>query len=241
MAESENPKESLRDHLRKRDILGSSTFKQTHLYASLSGVQRVFKKFYNLEELPFVHNNELKILQRQKLEPTYPYAYMSINAIGIPDGSLPGGALTRHGTGFQVSTANSTITKHYFFPIQIQLEFHYVTNDTLDAILFINKALMFINTKKLSFRLTVKEVSGIVGIIADTTEIQLPRADKDNEVDPEGHDIVLNYRVNTWNGVSRQVAKVNNAGNIEFGAMIVNGDGDVIDEEITTIQTADKS
>lgn len=241
MEESTNPSETLRERLRKRDILGSATFKQTHLYGSLSGVQRVFKKFFNLEELPFVHNNELKIMQRQKLNPEYPYAYMSINALGNPDGALNGATIARHGTGFSLNGANATLDKHYLFPVLVQLEFHYITNDTLDALLFMNKALAMMNTKKLSFRLTAKGVSGVVGIISDTTEIQLPRADKDNEIDPESHDIVLNYRVSTWNGVSRAVAKVNNAGLIEFGAIIETADGTIVDEETTTIQTADKS
>ena len=241
MVESENPKETLRDHLRKRDILGSATFKQTHMYASFQGVQRVFKKFFNIKELPFVHNNELKILQRQKLQPSYPYAYMSVNAIGLPEGGLNGATLGRHGTGMSLSQANATLTKHYMFPISVQLEFHYITDNTLDALLFMNKALLLMNTKKLSFRLTVNGVSGVVGIICDNTEIQLPRADKDNEVDPEGHDIALNYRIATWTGVSREVAKVNNAGIIDFGAVVVNANGDVVDEEDTTIQTADKA
>lgn len=241
MEETQNPSETLRDRLRKRDILGSSTFKQTHLYGSLSGVQRVFKKFFNLEELPFVHNNELKILQRQKFIPSYPYAYMSINAIGNPEGSLNGATLGRHGTGSSFNQANATLTKHYLFPVLIQLEFHYITNDTLDAIFFMNKALALSNTKKLSFRLTAKGVSGVVGIISDTTEIQLPRADKENEIDPESHDIVLNYRISTWNGVSREVAKVNNNGDITFGAVIETADGTIVDEETVTLQTADKS
>ena len=241
MSESENPKESLRDQLRKRDMIGSSTFKQTHLYGSFQGVQRAFKKFFDLQELPFVHNNELKMMQRQKFEPSYLYAYMSVTAIGIPEGAMNGATLARHSAGFQVDGSNSTITKFFFFPIQVQLEFHYVTNDTLDAILFINKALLMINAKKFSFRLKANGVSGVVGITTDTTEVQLPRADKENEDDPESHDLVLNFRVNTWNGVSRKVAKVNNDGKIEMNAVIVDGDGNISDEESTEITTADRA
>lgn len=239
--ESENPKESLRDHLRKRDILGSSTFKQTQMYASFQGVQRVFKKFFGLKDLPFVHNNELKMMQRQQIEPSYPYAYMSVTSIGIPDGAMPGAALARHGAGFSIDTSNSTVQKHFYFQIQIQLEFHYVTNDTLDALLFMNKALLLINAKKFSFRLKTNGVSGIVGITTDTPELQLPRADKENEDDPEAHDLVMNFRVATWTGLSRAVAKVNNDGLITFAAMVANADGEVVDEEVSEIITADRS
>lgn len=235
----ENP--TLAAAMRQKDLLGTTAFKQTHLFASFAGIRRVFKRFFKLEELPFVHNNDLKIMQRAKFEPTYPYAYVSITSMGISENNIDVARVRRHGGGHTVTEANSTLTKHYFFPITLKLELHYITDSFIDAIQFISEALILSQTKVLTFTLKTGHVQGFVTITAESKDLQLPRADKENEVDPESFDIVLNFSVDTWTGVSRETAKVNNRGEVEMNVNIAT-DADtlqIIDSETSIIQTAD--
>lgn len=238
----DEPRQLLKDHFRRRDLLGNVKFKQTHLYASFYGIRQAFKKFFKVTDLPFVHNNEVKIMQRQDFEPTYPYSYISVNSIGNSQDHMTPATLRRHGVGHSVSLSNATVTKHYYFPIDITLEMHYVTNDTLDAFRFMSEALVLISAKALSFSLTNSDgVKGFVTIKADTQQIELPKADKENEADPETHDIVLTFTVSSWTGTSKEVAKINNDGKITFDAIIMSHTGEQIDEEVTEIVTADRT
>jgi len=234
-------KQDLREEMRKRDLLGNQSFKQTHLYASFHGIRTAFKNFFKIKELPFVHNNDVKQMLRNHFEPVYPYAYISFTSLGNAESHMLSPTLRRHSTGISRSDKNSTITKHYMFPITLKYEFHYVTNDYTDVIRFISQALLLTDAKSMNIRVTSDLVSSFVDIKADTKEISIPRADKSSESDPEGFDITLSFTSNTWTGVSKEVAKVNNLGIFEMGAIIVNENGDVIDEETTTIQTADHS
>lgn len=232
----EQPRSLMRDQFKKKDLLGNISFKQSHLYATFFGVRQAFKKFLKIDELPFVHNNDVKMMQRQKFEPSYPYAYVSVNGIGYAQDHMSASTIRRHGLGHAVNMANATLTKHYFFPISLTVELHYITNDTLDAMRYISEAIILISSKALSFRLTQSGISGVVGIKADTQEIPLPRADKENEADPETHDIVLSFTVSSWTGVSKEVAKINNDGRIIFDAIVVNHNGVTVDEETSVIE-----
>lgn len=235
----ENP--SILSALRQKDLLGTTEFKQTHLFASFAGIRRVFKRFFKLKELPFVHSNDVKVLQRGKFEPSYPYAYVSITSMGISENSVDAARIRRHGGGHTCNTANSTLTKHYFFPITLKIELHFITDDFLKAIQFMSEALILSTTKVLTFTLRTGSVEGFVTITPETKDLQLPRADKENEVDPESFDIVCNFSIDTWTGVSRETAKVNNAGEVELNVHIAT-DADtlqIIDSETSIIKTAD--
>jgi hypothetical protein len=234
-------KQDMREEMRRKDLLGNQAFKQTHLYASFHGIRKAFKNFFKVKELPFVHNNDVKQMLRGQFEPTYPYAYISFTSIGNAENHLLSPTIRRHSAGMSLSDKNSTITKHYMFPITLRYEFHYVTNDYTDVIRFISQALILTDAKSMNIRVTSDAVSSFVDIKADTKEITIPRADKDAENDPEGFDIQIAFTSNTWTGVSKEVAKVNNLGIFEMGAIIVTPDGAITDEEYTEIQTADHS
>lgn len=235
----ENP--SILSALRQKDLLGTTEFKQTHLFASFAGIRRVFKRFFKLKELPFVHSNDVKVMQRAKFEPSYPYAYVSITSMGISENNIDVARVRRHGGGHTVHLANSTLTKHYFFPITLKVELHFITDDFLKAIQFMSEALILSQTKVLTFTLRTGDVEGFVTITPETKDLQLPRADKENEVDPESFDIVCNFSIDTWTGVSRETAKVNNNGEVELNVSIVTDSEtlQVIDEETSYIKTAD--
>jgi hypothetical protein len=237
--EQENP--SILSALRRKDLLGTTEFKQTHLFASFAGIRKVFKRFFKLSELPFVHSNDVKVLQRGKFEPSYPYAYVSITSMGISENNVDVARIRRHGGGHTVHQANSTLTKHYFFPITLKVELHFITDDFLKAIQFMSEALILSQTKVLTFTLRTGDVEGFVTITPESKDLQLPRADKENEVDPESFDIVCNFSIDTWTGVSRETAKVNNNGEVELNVSIAT-DADtlqIIDTETSHIKTAD--
>lgn len=230
----------LREQMRQRDLLGNTSFKQTHLYASFYGIRSSFLKFFKLKELPFVHDNDVKKMLRAQVNPSYPYAYVSFTSIGNTQQHLLSPTLRRHGTGMSLPDKNSTITKHYMFPVTLNFEFHYVTNDYTDVIRFISQALVLISSKSMNMRVVSESVSSFVEIKSDQTDIAIPRADKDAENDPEGFDLTITFTAQTWTGVSREVSKVNNEGRYEMGAIVVNPDGAIVDEEYTVITPAVK-
>lgn len=232
-------REKMRDVLKSRDLLGKQNFKQTHLFTSFAAIRASFKKYFKLEDLPFVHNNDAKMMQRAKFEPSYPYAYVSVNSIAKTEQHLLSPTLRRRGTGDVRDGSNSQITRLHYFPIILRYEFHYITNDYFDAIRFIGECLILMDTKALNVRINSGKASSFLDIVMDTKEIAIPRADKENEADPESFDLVVSCYSNTWTGVERQIAKVNNRGEVEFNAVVVNPDGTVTDEEISILQTAD--
>lgn len=231
-------REKLRDVLKSRDLLGNQSFKQTHLFTAFAAIRASFKRYFKLKDLPFVHNNDVKLLLRSTLEPTFPYAYISMNSIAKTEAHLLSPTLRRRGTGDVLDGSNSTLTRLHYFPIQVHYELHYVTNDYMDAIRFIGEALILMDSKALNVRITTGNASSFLDINMDTKEITIPRADKENEADPEGFDLVIACTSNTWTGVEKKLSKVNNRGEVEFNAVVVNPDGNVTDAEISILQTA---
>jgi hypothetical protein len=231
-------REKLRDALKSRDLLGNQSFKQTHLFTSFAAIRASFKRYFKLQDLPFVHNNDVKQLLRSKMEPSFPYAYVSVNSIAKTEAHLLSPTIRRRGVGDVLDGSNSQITRLHYFPIQLRYEFHYITNDYVDAIRFIGEALILIDSKALNVRITSGKASSFVDIVMDTKEIAIPRADKENEVDPEGFDLTFSCTSNTWTGVEKQISKINNRGEVTFNAVVVNPDGNVTDEEISILQTA---
>lgn len=231
------PKPTMAEAMRKKDLLGTTEFKNTHLFASLHGIQQVFKRFFKIKDLPFIHSNDVKTFQRNKFEPTYPYSYVSVTSMGITEGSVDPTRIRRHGIMQTVHQANSTLSNHYYFPITLQLEFHFLTNDFLKAITFMSEALIISQTKTLNFELKTGPVKGFVTIMAESKDIPLPRSDRESESEPEAFDIAINFTVYTWTGVSREIAKVNNNGDIELNMAISVDMENITDEESSIIRT----
>ncbi|AFH14594.1 hypothetical protein LU11_gp063 [Pseudomonas phage Lu11] len=230
---------SLRAAMRERDLFGNHSFKQTHLHLSFAAIRASLKKFFKLKDLPFVHNNDVKQIMRASAQPEYPYAYVSMTSIAKTEGGMSGPTLRRRGVGHVVDGSNSTLTSLHYFPVTLQYEFHYVTNDYFDAIRFIGEALILFDSKVLNVKIKSGLPSSFLDITTDTKEIQLPRADKDNEAEPEAFDLVINCHTSTWTGIERKISKVNNRGEVEFNSLIVDHEGNVVDEETSIIQTAD--
>lgn len=232
-------REKMRDAMKSRDLLGNQKFKQTHLFTAFAAIRASLKRYFKLEDLPFVHNNDAKMMQRSKMEPTYPYAYVSMNSIAKQEAHLLSPTIRRRGSGDVRDGSNSQITRLHYFPVIIRYEFHYITNDYFDAMRFIGEALILMESKALNVRITTGSASSFLDIVMDSKEIAIPRADKENEADPESFDLVLSCYSNTWTGVEKKIAKINNRGEVEFNAVVVNPDGNVTDEEISILQTAD--
>jgi hypothetical protein len=230
--------EKFRDVLKSRDLLGNQSFKQTHLFTSFAAIRASFKRYFKLEDLPFVHNNDAKMVQRSKLVPTYPYAYVSVNSIAKTEAHLLSTTIRRRGSGDVLDGSNSQITRLHYFPITLRYELHYITNDYFDAIRFIGECLILVDSKALNVRITSGKASSFLDIVLDSKEIAIPRADKENEADPESFDLVVSCYSNTWTGVEKKISKINNRGEVEFNAVVVNPDGTVTDEEISILQTA---
>jgi hypothetical protein len=232
-------REKIRDAMIRRDLLGRSSFKQTHLFASFAGIRASFQKFFRIKEIPFVHNNDVKQMLRAKMEPSYPYAYVSMNSIAKSEAHLLTPTIKRRGVGHMVDGSNSQLTRLHYFPVTVRYEFHYVTNDYFDAIRFIGEALILFESKVLNVQVTSGNVTSKLTIKADNPEVQIPRADKDNEAEPEAFDLVISCSSETWTGIEKKISKVNNRGEVTFHAVVVNPDGNVVDEETSVLQTAD--
>uniref|UniRef100_A0AB39CEG6 Uncharacterized protein n=1 Tax=Pseudomonas phage HRDY3 TaxID=3236930 RepID=A0AB39CEG6_9VIRU len=232
-------REKIRDAMKRRDLLGNLDFSQTHLFASFAGIRASFRKFFRIKEIPFVHNNDVKQMIRAKMEPSYPYSYVSMTSIAKSEAHMLSPTLRRRGTGHVLDGSNSTLTRLHYFPITLHYEFHYVTNDYFDAIRFIGEALIMFESKVLNVQVTSGNVTSKLTIKADNPEIQIPRADKENEADPEAFDLVITCTSETWTGVEKKISKVNNAGAVTFHAVVVNPDGAIVDEETSVLTTAD--
>ena len=228
----------IREAMKERDLLGNLSFKQTHLFTAFAAIRASFKKYFKLQDLPFVHNNDVKQMLRQKMTPSYPYAYVSMTSIAKTEAHLLSPTVRRRGIGDVLNGSNSTITRLHYFPITVHYEMHYVTNDYMDAIRFIGEALILFDSKALNVRIRTGNASSFLEIKIDNPEIQIPRADKENEAEPEAFDLVLTCTSTTWTGVEKQISKINNRGEVEFNAVVVNPDGTVTDEELTVIATA---
>ena len=225
--------------IKDRDLLGVQSFKQTHLYTSFAAIKASLRRYFKIKDLPFVHNNDVKQILRQSMKPEYPYAYVSMTSIAKTESSMNSPVLRRRGQGYVGNTANASLVKLHYFPITLRYEFHYVTNDYRDAIRFIGEALILFDAKVLNVRIRSGNASSFVTIKLDSPEIQIPRADKDNEAEPEAFDLVMTCTSDTHTGTEKQISKVNNAGTVVFHGVVVNNDGEVVDEEETEIHSAD--
>lgn len=228
----------------KKDLLGATRDKKSRLHGTLYGVRRELKRRFKITEMPFVHSNDAKVFQRQRMVPSFPWAYVSVNTVGLNEQSINPNTAARHSVGHSFARGdqgNATISKHYMFPIIIGMEMHFITDDYMTAMAFIDTALIIATSNKMNFKMKMLGVENYVRITPESREFTLPRSDKENEQDPEGFDIVFNFRVETWTGVTKEVAKINNMGEVELGAIVVDHEGNVLEEETTIIQTADMS
>ena len=211
--------------MKNRDLLGGKVDKGTHFFATLVGVKTALSRFLDVPDFPIVHNNDKKLYLRKnpQEEQKYPYAYASISSIGLIEERQNAKTVRRHGLAHNINGTNASVDKYYIFPVKFSLDFHYIVDDFADASKFILKALVLLGTEAMNFRLRTGGKDSLpwtVRIVMESKEIQFPLADKDLESDPEGHDITLSFVIETYHGVVRQTAKINNEGKVHVGAHV---------------------
>lgn len=206
-----------------KDNIDTIVDKNSSAYLSLVAFREAAKRFFGIDKLPLIQTQDVK-RELKKLQDAgnasdqlkiYPFAYFSIQRIGIVRDHVATKTISRSGRGFSLDEIeNSLIKKAYLFPSQITVELHYVTNDIIRAIDFSTRALLVAATGKMNSRVEQDGASWIVGIEFSDYAIDIPRADKELEEDPEGFDLALNCIINTNLGVMRPVAKINNRGEV---------------------------
>lgn len=214
------------------DLLGGSIDKSSHFFASLVGVKEALRRQLQLPDFPVIHNNDKKIYMRKQGDAaTYPHVYASISTIALKEDAQNPKTIRRHGISHAINGTNSTVDKYYVFPIKFDIELHYVVDDFSKAANFILRSLVLLGTEAMNFRIRLHEggLPWFVRVTMPSRDIAFPLADKDMESDPEGHDIVLNFSIETYHGVVRETAKINNEGKIHINPMLVNG-GEVEDD-----------
>lgn len=216
----------------KHDLLGGNVEKGTFFFTTLVGMKQALKKALPQlpKDFPIIHNNDKKIFLRKRSDPSFPYAFASISNISLKEDAQNSKAVRRHGIAHAVNGTNSTVDKYYIFPIKFDIELHFVVDDFSKAAKFILDALVVLGAEVMSFKVSLSGgLPWIVRISSTTKEIAFPLADKDLESDPEGHDIVITFTVESYHGVVRETAKINNAGaiQIQISDMNINDDGSV--------------
>lgn len=207
----------------KFDLLGKNIDKNTPFFTGLLGAHSAIKRFFGFKDipLPIIQNNNVKAVLRQNIGPDnnsgdhYPYAYLSMTNFEMIVDEQANKTVRRHGQGFRDNGTNSTIAKFYGFPINVTLELHFVTNDIFEAVKFGLKSLTLLNTGVLNFDVDDENFAWKVVVKGDSNSIAFPRTDKDNEADPEAFDMTCSISVRLWSGITKEVPKINNAGNVD--------------------------
>lgn len=189
--------------------------RDTPTYMTLHGFKQVCSRFFGFKDFPLIQHNVAKYRIRQMQNPSYPYTYFSISSIGLIKDRLPAKRVGRIGSGFTFDDlTNAMLQKAYFFPAKTTVEVHYVTNDLVDALNFVNRALVVIATGKLNFEITIEGITAVVGVNGNVEDFSLPRAERDNESEPDAMDLVITFELEGSAGTTKQVSKINNYGTI---------------------------
>lgn len=200
-------------------------------YLSLTAFREAVKKFYGLASLPLIQTQDVKREVRKhtlgsendQVANIYPFSYFNIASMAIDKTQFAVKTIGRASMGFTFDDLENAVLKQaYMFPASIQVELHYVTNDLVRALDFSTRALIVSVTGKLNTRVTHDGAEWIVSSMVDGDSISFPKADKDQEEDPEGYDITVTMTINTKLGVMRDVPKVNNRGHVTTDVKVNN-------------------
>lgn len=212
----------------KDNLEGTSRNEATYL--TLMAARESLKNFFGLKRLPLIQSQDVKRALRKGVDDKnatqqlYPYAYFSIADLGLNTERQNPKTINRNSmTTFLSDLTNSSVSKAFLFPSVIQIEFHYVTNDLPSAILFAERAMILTSTGKLNIEAEHEGVRWLVGITSDSKSVPFPRSDKDNEEDPEGMDLTIQFTLNSYVGRTKDVAKINNRGEITHNTEVRNG------------------
>ncbi len=196
-------------------------------YITLYTFREAVKRFFGLQAFPLIQSQDVKRQVKRELgvdDPNrsvadlYPYAYWSLGSIGLVKDQQPIKGIARNSLGATFDElANAVLKKAYLFPSSLTVEMHYVTKDLVEALNFSTRALAVAHSGKLNARIEVDGASFFVTTTMDSETISIPRSDKESEVDPEGIDLVISFRIDTKLGVMRDVPKINNRGTVTTG------------------------
>jgi hypothetical protein len=219
-------------NLNQFDLLGKNIDRGTPFYTGLLGARSAIRQFFGFDslQLPIIQNNNVKAALRQGLEnpndTRYPYAYMALSQLQQPKDRQPVKNLRRQSLGFVTDDSNSTVSKFFGFPVILTMELHFVTNDILQAVQFATKALTLLQSGSLSFNVESEHFGWRVDISTDSDTISFPKADKDNEADPEAFDMSCSIIVSGYTGVIKEVPKINNSGKVTVTTGIITANGE---------------
>jgi len=222
----------MQNPLVKSDFIGTTYDRSEPFLATLAGVRAGLKRFFGVAELPIVTDNDVKLALRNKFDTAaYPFCYLTFNNIGLKEDAQNPKTIRRHGLAYNINGTNSTVDKYYFFPIKFGMELHYVGDNFRTSANFILRSMTLLASEALNFKIRTGSDTLYWKVrVTSEGDIQFPRADRENEVDPSGYDIVLNLTVESYTGVVRETAKINNFGKVQFD-FAVGPEGDVADDD----------
>lgn len=216
------------------DLLGAVKNAQTPFFMSLVGFRKSISKQFGVRVLPLVMHDNAKAIVRREQDAEYPYGYFKINSLIVPRDKQPNKTLRRHGSTMSLEGAtNSSITKGYLFPCSINLEMHFIHNDPVEVLRFIEKAAILGATGSLSFRVDMPGSTEFrVGVSIEDGPIELPSSELESETDAAAFDIMVSFRIDTRIGVFKDVPKINNQGHVTKSTEI--GDAPVYEQTDTS-------
>jgi len=205
------------DTTHKFDMLGKVQDKSSALYLTIEGFKRTMMKHLGLSNMYLVMHDAPEITRRngQDVE-NFPYSWFKLNSFQIIPDQSNLKAIGRHSSSMSIDEfTNAYLAKNYMFPVNLSIEFHYLTNDIQDMFVLIPKIGIISALGKFSFMCSTENCEPWqVFVYLDSPDISFPTAALEATDKPAAYDITFTFKIQTKAGVSKMVPKINNAGTV---------------------------
>lgn len=200
------------------DLLGGTQTKNTPLIATLYGVRKSLAANLGLSTVRLVtHDNQKRILSTEA-KSKYPYGYMRIRSLRIIKDRTNVQAIRRHGAVSSVKLGQEiTIDKGYLFPASLAMELTFVSDDIFDVLHLTEKLAIISAYNGFTFGLTLPELENefFVAVKFESDDFSIPDSVLQDEQNPASMELTFPFTVETHLGIVKQVAKINNQGQVD--------------------------
>ncbi len=200
------------------DILGGVENKSTPLFATLYGFRKSLMSALGISALPMITHNDTKAVLKREHGPSYPYAYFRLADVRVKRDEQNLKLIRRHASSIQLSDfTNATITKGFLFPAELNVEVHWIHNNIVDTVNFVEKIGILSGVDGFSFTVHVPGISKdgwTASVSMDDSPIAIPPAELEDASNPSAYDISFNLTIRTKSGIMKEVPKINNEGTV---------------------------
>ena len=207
---------------RYNDLLGSAKQTNAPLYATMQAVKTAFTNRFKFDVFPLVTDDDYKgaVRNDRNIDGTkYPYQYWKVSSIEMSKEYGNVKLLRRHGSAYAGGTSNTSYSMGYFFKATLDCQLKYSTNNIQDALSLIERYLIMVGTESLNVKVNLpigKGIPFVTRIYAESLSATFPEAVLEDENSPGTFSVELPFRVDGKIGTHKDVAKLNNEGEITY-------------------------